>query len=188
MARPKSDDKRTAILAAAVRRIDAEGLGVSTAAVAKDAGVASGTLFTYFRTKAELLNTVYLETKGEMAAAALKGYPAEAELRKQVLHVWTHWTAWAAAHPAKRRVLARLGVSDEITAETRAAVQREFAVLAEMMRRIREGGHLRNAPMPFVAALMTSHAETTMDAMIGDPANAKKYCKFGFEAFWRAMA
>jgi hypothetical protein len=34
---------------------------------------------------------------------------------------------------------------------------------------------------------MNSLAETTMDFMIQDPANAKKHCKVGFESFWRAV-
>jgi hypothetical protein len=40
-------------------------------------------LFTYFETKTELLNQLYLELKGEMAAAALKGLPARAEPRER---------------------------------------------------------------------------------------------------------
>ena len=35
---------------------------------------------------------------------------------------------------------------------------------------------------------MDSLAETTMDFMIRDPANATSRCKVGFETFWRAIA
>ena len=56
MARPKSDDKRDAILAAATRVIAAQGLSAPTAAIAKEAGVSNGSLFTYFETKADLLS------------------------------------------------------------------------------------------------------------------------------------
>jgi hypothetical protein len=41
--------------------------------------------------------------------------------------------------------------------------------------------------MGFVGAMMNSLAEATMDFMIQDKPNARKYCKAGFEAFWRAM-
>ena len=66
MARPKSEDKRSAILGAATRVIVSEGLGAPTAMIAREAEVANGSLFTYFETKADLLNALYVELKGEM--------------------------------------------------------------------------------------------------------------------------
>jgi AcrR family transcriptional regulator len=53
MARPKSEDKRNAIMAAAIRVIAAQGLAAPTATIAKEAGVANGSLFNYFETKAD---------------------------------------------------------------------------------------------------------------------------------------
>jgi AcrR family transcriptional regulator len=56
MPRPKSDKKRSAILEAATRIIVTQGLSASTAGIANAAGVANGTLFTYFETKTDLFN------------------------------------------------------------------------------------------------------------------------------------
>jgi len=53
MARVRSPAKRTAILRAAVHEIAEAGLGAPTAKIARRAGVAAGTLFTYFATKEE---------------------------------------------------------------------------------------------------------------------------------------
>ena len=72
MARPKSDDKRNAILAAATQVVAEQGVGAPTATIAKVAGVAEGTLFTYFATKDELLNRLYLELK----SGAQRGHAA----------------------------------------------------------------------------------------------------------------
>ena len=66
VARPKSDDKRGAILAAATRVIVAQGLSAPTAGIAKEAGVANGSLFTYFEKKSDLFNALYLELKIDM--------------------------------------------------------------------------------------------------------------------------
>ena len=99
MARPRSDDKRSAILAAAIRVIAAQGLGAPTATIAQEAGVSNGSLFTYFATKADLLNHLYVVLKTEMGAAALDGLPTESDIRTQVLHMWTHWLQWATCYP-----------------------------------------------------------------------------------------
>jgi AcrR family transcriptional regulator len=188
MARPKDDDKRNAIMAAASRVIVTRGLGAPTAMIAKEAGVANGSLFTYFETKADLFNRLYLELKTGMASAALEGLPAGAGLREQLSHAWTNWMAWAVAHPEKRRALAQLAASDEITPATRAAGHEAMAGIGELMERSRAGGSMRETPMGFVAAIMASMAEATMDYMIQDPANADEHCKSGFDALWRVLA
>lgn len=188
MARPKSNDKRQAILSAAARVIVAQGLSAPTATIAKEAGISNGSLFTYFETKTDLFNQLYLELKTEMAGVILKKFPKEAELREQALNIWDNWMNWATASPEKRRALAQLGVSDLIAPETFAKVQAMMADLAVFMERLRAGGPLRDAPMSFVGAIITSLAETTMDFIVKDPANAKLHRAAGFETFWRAIA
>ena len=188
MPRPRSDEKRSAILEAATRIIVLQGLRAPTAGIAKEAGVANGSLFTYFATKTELFNHLYLELKAEMASATLKHLPASAELHEQFFHVWRNWMNWAVSNPQKRRALALLGVSDEITSETRVAGHRTMAPVAALLERGRASGPMQKSPMGFVVALMNSVAEATMDFMTQDPANAKKYTKEGFDALWRMLS
>lgn len=187
MARPKSEDKRNAIMAAATRVIATEGLDAPTAMIAKEAGVANGSLFTYFDTKADLFNTLYVELKTEISAAALDGLPTKADLHDQVFHVWSKWMAISVAEPDKRRALMQLHVCDDITAATRETAKSAMKPVAELLERSRAKGPLRNASLEFVLAMMNSLAEATIDFMIHDPANAKKHCKLGFDAFWRVL-
>jgi AcrR family transcriptional regulator len=188
MARPKSEDKRSAIMAAAIRVIATQGLSAPTALIAQEAGVSNGTLFTYFETKADLLNQLYVELKTEMASVALEGLPREVELRDQMFHMWSNWMTLAVAKPEKRRALAQLAVSDEITPANRAAAHKAMSAVADLLERSRAKGPLRNVSMGFVVAILNSLADTTMDFMIHDATNAKKHCKVGFEAFWRVIA
>ena len=187
MPRAKSDEKRSAILAAASRLIASEGLGVATAAIAKQARISNGSLFTYFETKADLFNELYLELKSEMAMAALKGFPPQAELREQFSHVWKNWMRWAVKNQHKRRVLAYLGTCDEITPASLAAGHRIMAGIAELMERGCANGPMRGAPRAFIAAIMNAVADATMDFMAQDPAHANKHSALGFEALWRAV-
>jgi len=174
-------------MAAATRVIVKQGLGAPTALIAREAGVANGSLFTYFETKAELFNQLYLELKTQMASAALEGLPADAELRAQFACVWSNWMRWAARNADERRALSLLGVSDELTPASRAAGHRAMAGLAELMERSRANGPMREAPLAFVAAIMNSVAEATMDFMAHDPAHAESHCELGFDALWRMV-
>src|SRR6476661_8768456 len=64
-------DKRAALLAAALRRIARTGLhDTPTAAVAREAGVAVGTLYLYFPSKEALINALYLQLVEEQLRAA----------------------------------------------------------------------------------------------------------------------
>jgi AcrR family transcriptional regulator len=187
MARPRSDDKRNAIMAAAIRIIASQGLGAATATIAKEAGVSNGSLFTYFETKTDLMNRLYIELKAEMAAAALDGLPTESDIREQMLYMWSHWLRWATSCPEKRRTLAHLEVSDDITLQSHQAASQKMAGIARLLERIRETGPMRDAPLGFIVSLMSAVADTTIDFIIRDPANADKHGMAAFDALWRMV-
>jgi AcrR family transcriptional regulator len=82
-ARIKSPEKRSAILQAAVREIAEVGLGAPTAKIARRAGLATGTLFTYFANKEKLLNELYLELKIEVYRRVNTNFPRKANLERR---------------------------------------------------------------------------------------------------------
>jgi AcrR family transcriptional regulator len=89
MARPKSEDKRNAILDAATRVFAERGLTAApTSEISKQAGVAEGTLFTYFKTKDDLINALYREIKLELADAMMSGFLRKKTVRTRLRHVW----------------------------------------------------------------------------------------------------
>ena len=71
-------------------------LGVSapTAKIAKGAGVAEGTLFTYFANKDERLNQSYLELKTDLRDAMMTGYPAGKSLVDRNRQVRDRFIGW----------------------------------------------------------------------------------------------
>ena len=175
-------------MSAATRVIAAQGLGAATAAIAKEAGVSNGSLFTYFDTKADLLNQLYLELKADMGAAALSGLPAGGDLRDQMLHMCSRWLGWATACPEKHRALAQLEVSDEITSPTHQAASQTLTGIAGLVERSRENGPMRDAPLAFVVSLANALAEATIDFTIRDPDHADEHGRAGFDALWRMIA
>jgi AcrR family transcriptional regulator len=188
MARPRSDEKRNAIITAAIRIFATQGLVAPTAMIAKEAGVSNGSLFTYFETKSDLLNQLYVELKTEMAVAALGELPIESNIRDQVLHMWCHWLHWATSCPEKRRTLAHLLVADDITADSHHIASDSLVGIRELLERSRANGPMRDAPLSFVTALMSALADATVDFMIQDPNNSEQHCITAFDALWRMIA
>src|ERR1700733_13819583 len=188
MPRPRSEDRRNAILSAATRVIAAQGLGAPTAAIAKDAGVSNGLLFVYFDTKAILLNELYVTLKKEMGAVAVAGLPVESNVRERVLHMWNQWLRWATSCPEKRRALAQLQVADDITAARHPAGSSAFSGTADLRERSRASGPRRDGPLGFVLTLTTAIADAATDAIIREPADAEARGSVAFEAMWRGLA
>lgn len=188
MARPRNEDRRNAILSAATRVIASQGLGASTASIAKEAGVSNGSLFVYFDTKAALVNELYIALKTEMATTALSGIPAEGEPREQMLQMWTQWLRWATDSPEKRRALAQLQVSDDITAASHQAVHAASGAIADLLETCRAGGPMQDAPLGFVLTLTNAIADTTIDAVIREPADAEPLIHMAFDAIWRVVS
>src|SRR6202047_2198132 len=95
VARPKREDKRNAILDAATRVFAARGLTAApTSEISKQAGIAEGTLFTYFETKEDLINALYREIKLELADAMMSGFPRKKSVRTRLRHVWDGYVSW----------------------------------------------------------------------------------------------
>jgi AcrR family transcriptional regulator len=188
MARPKSEDKYLAILTAATEAVAEYGDSAPTAKIARAAGVAEGTLFTYFANKDALLNQLYLAIKTELRDAMMPDYPASESVRNRTRHIWRKYVDWGVANPLKRKALACLDVSSRITPESRAAGMQAFADVNTMMRESIANGVLRDHPPAFVSAIMKALMETTMDFMAGDPDQAERYAGSGFDAFWNAIA
>src|SRR5438034_9077367 len=106
MARPLSEEKRQALLDAAAEFVARLGTGASTAKIAKAAGVSEGTLFTYFSTKDDLLNQLFLEIEAHLTETMLAPpYPADASAKDQLFMVWNRLIDWGLAHATARKAL-----------------------------------------------------------------------------------
>ena len=188
MARPRSEDKRNAILEAATKVFAEQGASAPTARIARAAGVAEGTLFTYFESKDALLNELYLTIKAGLRETMLDGYPQRAALRERAQHVWVAYVNWGVAHPEGRKVMAQLTVSERVSVESKSLGSAPFGGVQEMLKEAMAKGVLRDLSPAFVGALLSAMAETTIGFIEREPRHAKRYREAGFEAFWNAIA
>ncbi|HEY3415581.1 MAG TPA: TetR/AcrR family transcriptional regulator [Armatimonadota bacterium] len=187
MPRLKSHDKRNKILSAAIRVFAEHGLAAPTSAISQTAGVAEGTLFTYFETKDDLLNALYREIKLELAGVMMSDFARKKDVRSKLRHIWDAYVNWGVAQPDRRRLLAYLKVSDKLTEETKAVGYAPFAEIQVMAREAIAQKLLRDLPLEFITAAMEALAQTTMELMAAHPSKAGKYRAFGFEMLWNGI-
>jgi AcrR family transcriptional regulator len=190
VARPKSEDKRNAILDAATRVFAERGLTAApTSQISKRAGIAEGTLFTYFDTKDHLINALYREIKLELAIAMMSGFPRKKSVRTRLRHVWDSYVNWGVANPEQRKVLAQLQVSGTLSTESIEAGSAPFVEMQNTIRNAMDQHILRaDLPMELISKMLGALAEATMDLMVLKPGIANKYRDGGFEIYWAGIA
>jgi AcrR family transcriptional regulator len=188
MARPKSEDKRNAILSAATEVFAERGLAAATSAISHSAGVAEGTLFTYFNTKDELINALYRAIKLELADAMMSDFPRRASLRVRLRHVWDRYAGWGMANPVQHKVLQQIMVWSGLTEESKCAGTAPFLEIEKMARDAVAQHLFLDRPLEFIAATLSAMADTTIEFMRRSPKQADMYRDAGFEMLWAAIA
>lgn len=184
MARPKSEEKRLALLNAAAETIAEQGMvAAPTSLIAKRAGVAEGTLFRYFATKDELLNELYVHIKEHMSDAISRNYRPAEPMAQRVESLWNSYIDWGLENPVASKAVNQLAVSAVITAESIARAEAAFPDLGV-------GKAFSQNPAfadvgDFAEAIFVALADTTMAYAAKDPANAAKYKASGYAALWR---
>jgi AcrR family transcriptional regulator len=155
-----SPDKRQAILAAALRLIARLGLHAAPmSAVAREAGVAAGTLYLYFPSKEAMINALYLQVLedrdrsmlGDLAVAASEDANARAGL-------WAFWhglARWHLDHPDASSFLQQFKSSAILTDETRAIEHRKHAEGMMSFQHAVAAGRLRDLSLQVFWALAT---------------------------------
>jgi AcrR family transcriptional regulator len=190
VARPKSEDKRNAILDAATRVFAERGLTAApTSEISKQAGVAEGTLFTYFKTKDDLINALYREIKLQLADAMMSGFPRKKSVRTRLRHMWDSYVNWGVTNPEPRKVLAQLQVSGMLSKESLEAGGAPFVEIQNMTHDAIEQHILRaDLPIDLISKMLGALAEATMDLIALKPAMANRYRNGGFEIYWAGIA
>lgn len=118
--RQKDEAKAQEILRATLDEVQAVGLaGLSVEAVARRAGVATGTVYTYFKSKGALLEALYLQTK--QGFAALVAPQDGAPLKAAFLSTAAAYLDYVMDHAAEIVFMSQMANSPFLSAETRAA-------------------------------------------------------------------
>src|SRR6202163_4170836 len=187
MAKPKSEDKRNAILSAATQVFAERGLGAPTAAITSAAGIAEGSLFTYFKTKDELINALYRELKLELADSMMSGFPRKQSVRHRLEHVWNGYVHWGVANPDQQRVLKQIQVWGGLTEESKKAGSAPFAEIERMEEDALTQRIYKDIPLPFITAALVALADMTMEFIGREPKRAEMYRAAGFEILWAGI-
>lgn len=146
-------DRKQQIMTAATKLFLDEGVGVSTARIAKVAGVSNGSLFNAFPTKQILIDTIYKDAKVRMFASAPCFGDAPYN-RSNLRANWDGYLNWASRNPETRRVMHLLLDAGLASAETQAEVYEVAAPYTAWTQKALDQGVIRGPSVSFIGQLI----------------------------------
>ena len=124
--------------------------------ISREAGVATGTLFFYFATKEELIDTLYREIKAEAAAALKDGVDRAPGLEEKIRKVGANALEWAISHPDEFRFMEQFAHSPFVSTTAHEEGMSHFAFLKELMQEGIRTGTLRECDTWLLCSVLAS--------------------------------
>ena len=188
MAREKVADKEKAIVEAAISVFAERGFwNTPTSMISKTAGVADGTLFTYFATKDDLIHAVYLTIKRELAELLIAGFETYDSFEGKMRHIWDGYIEWGVAHPERFKVMQQIHTNYPVSPEVAAEGLEPFAAIQQIAQESIASGLIRDYPVAYLAALMDSQTAMTVQFISSNHDQMRYYMDIGFEILWNGV-
>jgi len=183
-------DKRARLLAAALALFETRGFdGVAVPEIARAAGVATGTLYLYFKDKQALVNALYRHWKERYNDMVLAPLPPGLVLRDRFTTYWQRMTDFARAHPSAVRFMDLHHHAAYLDDDSRALSRRYLEVAEAFARDAKAEGAIRDLePTMIVALTWGAAAGLVKFAASGALALDQRTSTAMEDALWRAIA
>jgi len=190
MVRTLKTEKRDKLLAAALKLFVEQGVqNASTAAIAKEAGVAAGTLFLYFPTKQELVDALIREIALEQAENITALLSPDLSARDSFFIIWSsslHWfIANLPAYQYTQQVRDTGMISTSVTQETDQIFIFYYAAIQKGLAE----SSIYPYPPELIGGFLYQDIVAVMNLirMQPDPTQSDEWINQGFEIFWNGI-
>ena len=183
-------EKKQKILDAALQLFVERGFhGTSTAEIAKNAEVATGTLFHYFKTKEELINYLYLYTKETMSSQLQGHFKDDKSLKENLKDLWLKFINFSIQEPYKFQFILTFHTSPYITSLTKEQLETRTDSLLGVYREGLEHKELKNISFEIIVEFFWGNVVSTINYLNKYPDKLnKKTLDDAFELFWSGIS
>lgn len=143
--------KRDLILETALNLFTEKGYhSTPTSLIVKEARVATGTLFHHFKTKEDLLNTLYLDIKHKMKIAIESKVVKGGDFTEKLEIFWFESINWSLNNPTEANFLNSIRSSIDLTMETIQTAMEEFCFAHDLFLEGIEKGKIKPLPLDVI--------------------------------------
>ena len=163
-------NKRDQILDAALLLFTQQGLDkTATATIAKQAGVANGTLFHHFGNKESLIDAVYIRCKLQMLEAMTPAMQSDAPTMQRLTALIRVYLEWMPRHADVFGFLQLYGNSADISPQAREQMQQAYAPMTDLLTHCAHAELLAPLPVSLLQQMMASQLMTAVDYLLENP-------------------
>lgn len=184
-------DKKQALLDTALTLFVSQGFhATSTASIAKQAGVATGTLFHHFTSKDELMKQLFLGIKQEFADAIKDQISQKGDIKSDAQHLWQVAINWAIENPLKQEFFQQYSMSPSIPAAIRQQAMNDIlSFMGELILQGQKTGELANYPLSLMQDSCHGQFLAATRYFLDHPETWEndEHKQASFSMFWNAM-
>ncbi len=184
-------DKRAAITKAALILFNRRGFhGTPTSMISEQAGISAGALFLYYKTKNDLINSIYFGAKERMGQAIYNGYENEPDIRSKVKRIWGNIIRWGVENPEEFMFIQQFSSSPFITDITQEEVEKNFMFLFDLLDEGIKAGVLKDLDRRLVMEMLYQANAAVVRTILQyrDTRDIDKLIGRSFDIVWSGVA
>ncbi len=188
--RTPSAQKREKLLAAALKLFVGQGVqNTSTAEIAKEAGMASGTLFLYFPTRQHLLDALVLKIARAQTENITALLAPDLTARESFFVIWSSSLRWFIANLPAYQFIQQVRDTGMISATVIQETDKTFAFYYAAIQKGLAEGSILSYPPELIGGFLYQDIVAVMNLirMQPDPARYDEWISQGFGIFWNGI-
>lgn len=187
MARVLAPDKRENFLRAALKLFVRFGVqNTSTAAIAKEAGTAAGTLFLYFPTKQDLINELVLQISKDQSEYMQTLLNRSLPVRDMFFMIWQGSIRWFLEHRDAYEYVQQVRDTGLVDKAVVKESGKSFVYFYDAIQKGLNEEILKPYPLELIGAFLYQDIVAVMNLLRTQPRSKKRdeIIQAGFEIFW----
>lgn len=182
----KIQDKRAAALQATLELIAEQGFhGTPMSQIAQRANIGVGTIYRYFPSKEDLINSLYITIKTYLAKFILKEYSECSSIQQKFMVLLRNLIDYYVEHPKEFLFMEQYSNSPMITFDTRQEGLRMFEQASNLFEQGVEEGLLKELPLEMIYMLVDGAAMSLVKlCLFSEDKPDDKTLNAGINAIW----
>lgn len=181
-----SPDKREALIKAALKLFTKRGFhDTPTALISKEAGVSTGTLFRYFPTKEDLINSTYSRARDHMLEAVKAGLDEEDTMEDNVQRIWKNTIRWGVQNPEEFLFIEQFTSSPYLTKLNQDETLCIYNFFVEILEDGIRNGVIKDVRMDLIIDMLADTKKSVIKKiMLAEPGDVDMLLDRSFELVW----
>lgn len=187
--KPRDEKKIDQIFKATLELVSEEGLAsITMAKIAKKSKLATGTVYIYFKSKPELLNKLYQQTKKATASRMLVDYDQDQPFKLRLKKLWVNLLKNRLEHFEESFFQEQFYKSSLMSDESKAVSNENSQVIMSLLEEGKEQMLLKDVPNPLLIAQLAGGIRALAQSLQEAPKNhLKSWIDQSFDMAWDAV-